>query len=375
MAISCASAIVTEAFPEKERGMGLGFLAVSVSAGLITGPVLGGFLLGWLDWRSIYYVRIPFGLMVLVMALLFLNKDKVQQRKIRFDLLGMLTSSAGLACLMVGINQLNRFGLKSSMFLLTMGLGLLSFMLFILIERRVSDPIVDLSLFKNRVFSSALCGLFTIFLTYSAYILLMPFYLLQAIGMRPSKAGVIMTIVSMTAIIVGPVSGWLSDRFGQVWFATLGALITVTSFWLIGGFDLESRVIDIFPALMLAGLGMGMFQSPNSSSIMGSVRKDRLGTASAMIAMFRQVGISLGMALAGTIYAARMIHHAAELNRAGIQEALANKQAIAHSFSDVFFVSAIAMTLAVALSAATWQARKPQNNLVCKTSPEGTQKT
>ncbi len=361
MAISCGSAIVTEAFPENERGMGLGFLGVSVSAGLISGPVLGGFLLGWLHWRSIFYVRIPFGLIVLIMALAFLKKDESSKEKIRFDLLGMLTSSAGLACLMVGVNQLNRFGLKSPVFALTIGLGLLSFGVFILVEYRAADPIVDLSLFRNRVFSSSLGGLFLIFLTYSVYILLMPFYLLQAIGMTPTQAGVIMTVVSMTAIFVGPISGWLSDRWGQVWFATLGAIATIISFWLIRGFDLESRIVDIVPALVLAGLGMGMFQSPNHSSIMGAVSSDRLGTASAMIAMFRQVGISMGMAVAGTIYTARMIHHMAKLNRTGIEKVLANRQAIALSFSDAFFVSAIAMILAVVLSAMTWQTKKPKN--------------
>ncbi|MCP4752564.1 MAG: MFS transporter [Proteobacteria bacterium] len=362
MAIACGSAIVTEAFPENERGMGLGFLAVSVSAGLISGPVLGGFLLGWLPWRSIFYVRIPFGLIVLVMALLFLKKDDKREGKIRFDLWGTLFSSAGLACLMVGVNQLNRFGLKSTMFSLTMGLGLVCLIIFVYIEKRAIDPIVDLALFKNRVFSSALVGLFLIFLTYSAYILLMPFYLLQAIGMTPSKAGVLMTVVSMIAIFVGPISGWLSDRFGQVWFATLGAILTIASFWLMVGFDLESRAVDIVPALALAGLGMGMFQSPNNSSIMGSVAKDRLGTASAMIATFRQVGISLGMALAGTIYSAQLVFHQNQLSRDGVPAALANRKAISLSFSDSFVISTLMMISVVVLSLMTRQAGKSKNS-------------
>ncbi|MCJ7833460.1 MAG: DHA2 family efflux MFS transporter permease subunit, partial [Deltaproteobacteria bacterium] len=258
MAMACGAAIITEAFPQNERGMGLGLLAVSVSAGLISGPVLGGFLLGWFHWRSIFYVRIPLGLFVLMMALLFLKKDQRRVEKIKFDLWGTLFSSTGLTCLMFGVNQLNRFGLKSSMFYLLMGLGLLSLIIFVFVEKHALDPIVDLSLLKNRVFACALGSLFLMFLTYSAYILLMPFYLLQGIGMTPSKAGVMMTVVSMIAIIVGPISGWLSDRFGQALFATLGAVLTIISFWLIFGFDLESRIVDIIPALALAGLGMGM---------------------------------------------------------------------------------------------------------------------
>jgi len=355
MVMACGAAIVTEAFPQNERGMGLGLLAVSVSAGLIGGPVLGGFLLGWLHWRSIFYVRIPIGLIVLMMALLFLKKDQRRVEKVNFDLWGTLFSSGGLVCLMFGVNQINRFGLKSSMFYLLMGLGFLSLIIFIIVEKHALDPIVDLSLFRNRVFTCALGSLFLMFLAYSAYILLMPFYLLQGIGMTPSKAGVMMTVVSMTAIIVGPISGWLSDRFGQARFATLGAVLTIISFWLIFGFNPESRMFDIILALALAGLGMGMFQSPNNSSIMGAVREDRFGTASAMIATSRQVGISLGMALSGTIYSTQLIYHKAKLIGGGFQGAIVDRQAVSLSFSDAFFISAILMSFVVVLSIMTRQ--------------------
>ncbi len=350
MAMACGAAIVTEAFPQKERGLGLGLLAVSVSAGLISGPVLGGLLLGWLDWRSIFYVRIPMGLIVLVMAVLFLKKDRRKAEKIKFDLWGTFFSSAGLACLMLGINQINHFSLRSPLFYLLVGLGLSSLMLFVLVEKKAADPIVDLSLFRNRVFTCALASLFLMFFTYSAYILLMPFYLLQGISLTPSKAGLIMTTVSMIAIIVGPASGWLSDRFGQVFFAALGAILTIVSFWLMFGFHFQSRIIDIIPALALAGLGMGLFQSPNNSSIMGAVGPDRLGTASAMIATSRLVGVSLGMAMSGTIYSAQLIYHKVELSRQGLPGALIDRQAVALSFSDSFLISSLLMSSVVVMS-------------------------
>jgi MFS family permease len=159
-----------------------------------------------------------------------------------------------------------------------------------------------------------------------------------------------MTVVSMIAIIAGPVSGWLSDRFGQVFFAALGAVLTIVSFWLIFGFHSQSRAADLIPALALAGLGMGLFQSPNNSSIMGAVSSDRLGTASAMIATSRQVGISLGMALSGTIYSGRLIHHQAQLIKGGIRGVPVDRQAVSLSFSDSFLVSALLMSFVVALS-------------------------
>jgi EmrB/QacA subfamily drug resistance transporter len=358
MSMACGAAIVTEAFPQNERGLGMGLVALSVSVGLISGPVLGGFLLEWLDWRSLFYMRIPIGLIVLLMSQFFLKKDHRRIEKIRFDLLGTLFSSGGLACLMIGVNQLNRFGLKSPQFYLLMGLGLLSLVIFIFVEKQALDPIVDLSLFRNRVFSAAVASLFLMFLSYSAYILLMPFYLLQGIGLTPSKAGVVMTIVSMMALIVGPISGKLSDRFGQARFATLGAAVTILSFWLIFEFDDQGRMIDIIPALILAGLGVGLFQSPNNSSIMGAVSQERLGTAAAMIATSRQVGISLGTALAGTIYSSRLIYHQGELVRQGLSGAMVERQAVTLSFSDAFLVSAILMVSVVILSLMTRSQRR-----------------
>jgi EmrB/QacA subfamily drug resistance transporter len=359
MSMACGATIVTEAFPQNERGLGLGLLALSVSAGLISGPVLGGFLLEWLDWRSLFYTRIPFGLIVLLMAKIILKKDHREIGKIRFDLLGTLFSSGGLACIMVGVNQLNRFGLKSSLFYILMGLGLLSFIVFIFIEKQAQDPIVDLSLFNNRVFSAAVGSLFLMFLTYSAYILLMPFYLLQGIGLTPSKAGLVMTVVSMIAMIVGPISGKLSDRFGQTWFATLGAIVTIISFWMIFEFDDKGRMADIIPALAMAGLGMGMFQSPNNSSIMGAVSQDRLGTASAMLATSRQVGISIGTAMSGTIYSGRLLVHKAELVKRGLPIVLVERQAVTLSFSDAFLVSAVMMVIVVGLCLMTGQNKTP----------------
>ena len=287
------------------------------------------------------------------MALVFLKKDKIGAEKIRFDLWGTFFSSAGLACFMFGINQLNRFGLKSPMFYLLMGFGFLSLIIFVFVEKQALDPIVDLSLFTNRVFTCALGSLFLMFLTYSAYILLIPFYLLEGIGMTPSRAGVMMTVVSMIAIIVGPISGWLSDRFGQARFATLGAVLTILSFWLIFGFDLNSRNLDIILALALAGLGMGMFQSPNNSSIMGAV-----GPREAWDRFGYDRHFQAGGDLSGYGFVRDYLFNPAHLSqtdlfRGGLHGAIVDRLAVSLSFSDAFFISAILMSSVVVLSIMT----------------------
>jgi EmrB/QacA subfamily drug resistance transporter len=350
MCVSCGTAIVTEAFPLRELGRGIGFLGVAVSLGFIIGPVVGGFLLHWLDWRSIFYVRAPLSFMVLVLALILLRKDQKPARKVTLDLPGTLTSSLGIFSLVFGMSQIRKLGPKSLIVLLLIGLGILFLGVFVIIERRARDPIVDLSLFKNRLFSMASLGLFLIFVAAPSYILIMPFYLLHGLGWTASQAGLLLAVHSMTTIICGPISGWLSDRFGSSWFAIIGASATTAAYFLMRTFDLHTPVSGIIPVLILLGVGIGTFQPPNNSTIMSATPRDRLGTASALIATLRQVGISLGMALAGTLFATRRVVYQAELIKKGAGLEAITSLSIPPAFHDVLLVSAFVGFAVVILS-------------------------
>jgi len=350
MCISCGTAIVTEAFPLRELGRSLGLLGISVSLGFIIGPVVGGFLLHLLDWRSIFYVRAPLSFMVLVLALTLLRKDEKKAETVRLDLLGTLTSSLGIFSLVFGISQIRKLGTKPFIVLLFIGLSILFLGIFVLIERRVRDPIVDLSLFKNRLFSRASLGLFLIFTSAPPYILIMPFYLLHGLGWSASQAGLLLAVHSMTTIIFGPISGWLSDRFGPSWFAIIGASATTAAYFFMRTFDLHTPVSGIVPVLILLGVGIGTFQPPNNSTIMGATPRDRLGTASALIATLRQVGISLGMALAGTLFATRRTIYQAELIKKGADSGDVISLSIPPAFHDVLLISAFVGCAVVILS-------------------------
>ena len=339
MSIACGPAIVTEAFPPEERGKGLGLLGVSVSLGFILGPTLGGFLLQWLNWRSIFYIRVPVGFITLFMILVLLKKDQVRPGRIRLDLRGAFFSSAGIFCLVLGMSQINKFGFGSLVVSLLIGFGLLSLLVFMFVERRVEEPIIDLSLFKNRVFSSAAWSLFLTLVAAPGYILIMPFYLMHGLGLTASAAGLLMAVNAMTTIVVGPISGSLSDRFGPVWFSTIGAAATAAAFYCVRGFDLETHITAIIPVLVLLGVGIGTFQPPNNSIIMGAVTKEHLGTASALIATQRQVGLSLGMALAGSLFSARRAIYQVELLGQGLETDYVARLSIPLAFQDVLLIS------------------------------------
>ncbi|MFH1490535.1 MAG: MFS transporter, partial [Pseudomonadota bacterium] len=242
MMVSCGAAIVTEAFPPEETGRGLGLFGVAVSIGFIIGPVLGGFLLDLLSWRSIFYVRAPIGLITLILSWTLLKKDRITKGPMRLDILGTCLSSIGLFSMIFGVSQMKRFGPSSLTVLGLITFGLACIVLFILTERRVREPLVDLSLFNNRTFSGAMLSLLLTFVAAPFYILIMPFYLMQGISLSASAAGLLMAVLSLTTIVSGPVSGWLSDRYGAVWFSTSGAWLIAIAFFAMRSFDLQTTV-------------------------------------------------------------------------------------------------------------------------------------
>ncbi len=339
MSIACGAAIVTEAFPVNETGKGLGMLSMSASAGFILGPVIGGFLLEWLDWRSLFYMRAPIGICMFLMAIALLKKDVGRSDKIKLDIMGTLTSSIGLFCLIFGMAQIKNHGFKAPIVLLFVGSGLVILFLFIQVERRATDPIVDLSLFKNRTFSYAMAGLLLFFLAIPPYTLIMPFYFMEGINLSPLESGVLMAVVSMVTIVISPLSGTLSDRFGPVWPSVFGAGATAAAFFCMLGFDLRTDTATIIPVLILLGLGVGAFQPPNNSTIMGAAERGRLGSASALIATERHVGISLGMAMAGAIFSARQTIYQGALRLEGWNDAQALRRAIPPAYREVLLIS------------------------------------
>jgi EmrB/QacA subfamily drug resistance transporter len=349
MTISCGAAIVTEAFPAHEVGKGIGSLGVSVSLGFIAGPVIGGPLLDFLDWRSIFYVRIPLGLAAFLMAILFLDKDQPRHGKLNLDLRGTLTSTAGIFLFVFGVSQMRDYGLASFRVLALAGLGVALIILFVWLERNAQNPILDPALFKDKVFSSAMGALFLHFVAAPPYMLVIPFYLVLGLQMSASDAGLLMAVTSMTTMVFGPGSGWLSDRFNRVWFAAIGAAAAALSFVCMLGFDLQSTAGTIGAAFVLLGVGAGTFQPANNSIIMAAVTREHLGSASALIATERQVGIAVGMAWTGTLFSAWRDGYQGGLVKIGMDSVSASRAAIPPAFHDVLLVSVAINVVVVAL--------------------------
>ena len=302
MTAALSNAIVTDVFPNEERGKALGILGAVVSAGLLSGPIIGGPLLDALDWSSIFYVRVPVGVIGVIMALVLLKEQKVVSTEIRFDWAGTGILFGGLACLLLFLNLGSKQGFTDIPILALCFSAVVLLGLFIVIERRVSQPILNLGLFRSRIFASGVVSMGIMFLCISANTFLAPFYLVHGVGRSYAQAGLLLAVVSSTTIFIGPVSGWLSDKIGTRILCTVGMTLISLALFLLSRLGTESTTLEIIFRFVILGFGLGLFSAPNNSSIMGSVPRQSLSTGSAMIATIRQVGMSSGIAIAGAIF-------------------------------------------------------------------------
>ncbi len=330
--VALGIAIITEVFPEKERGRALGITIAVVGAGLTSGPVLGGLLLEVFDWRAIFYLRLPVGMLTLFMAYAFLKRQPSPGlRGGRFDWGGAFTLFLGLGAFLRAINQGQARGWLSP-FILGLAIGAaFSLGLFLFVESRVSRPVLDIRMFHHRVFAAGTSSLFLTFIVRMSINVLTPFYLIQSLDFSPSLSGLLMGTIPLSLLLLSPVSGWLSDRLGARSLCITGMGVVVLGVLLMLGLDDTSTAADVAITLTLFGVGCAIFEPPNMNLIMGASSKERLGTASAIVSTLRTVGQSVGLALAGAVFATRQQTYSAG--------GMAKGQALAGGFHDALLVS------------------------------------
>jgi EmrB/QacA subfamily drug resistance transporter len=337
MVFAVGPALITRGFPASERGRALGFIGVSVAAGLAIGPTLGGVIIDLLDWRWIFLVNLPVGLFAIVLGRLVIPRDAPRAQ--RFDPLGAVLSLLGLFPLLLALSEGEQWGWTSIPTLGLLALGLASLSAFVIVELRIPHPVLDLSLFRDRLFSTATASAVASYVVTATIMFIMPFYLLRVQGLAAGEAGLLLTPVPAMTAIVGPLSGALSDRIGSRLLSTTGLVVTAVGVGSLAWLDQDTGHLGVIIRLLLVGIGMGLFQSPNSSAIMGSVPRSRLGIASGMVATARNTGMVFGVALAGMVLAVRQPHYLAEVG-VELGPAEAGREALLQSIQDAVLLAA-----------------------------------
>lgn len=302
MLMSNSSAIITATFPPQERGRALGLTGTVVALGNLSGPALGGLLIGFTSWRSIFWINIPIGILGFLAAQIVLPEDKPQHGEETFDILGAIFFTSGMISLLFAINNGQDWGWSSPAIFFGLFLGILLLGLFFHWETRVTHPMIDLSLFRNRPF---LMGNLSGFLSFTAMFtntMLMPFYLQHILNYSPLQVGLMMAIMPIVMIFVAPMSGHASDRIGPVALTTSGLFLTALGLFYLTSVNATSTALQILPGPFLIGLGSSLFQSPNNSSVMSSVPQPKLGLAGGINALVRNLGMVVGVALSVTLF-------------------------------------------------------------------------
>lgn len=302
MLLANGRAITTVAFPPEQRGKALGISSMAFHVGFLTGPTLGGFLIDSVGWRSIFYVNVPFCLLGAYLAWKHLMDTEGRGRGETIDFTGALLLLVVNTSFLYATNQLPHLGLGHPIVLTLLLLSVLTLFLFIWNESRAMTPILSLSLFRNRLFTSGILSLFFISSTQAAIQFLMPFYLQSIMGFTPTQMGWIIIANSVVIVMVAPVAGWLSDRLGSRLLCTAGSGLIVLAQFYIASLDLQSSVLRIIFPLAMSGLGWAIFNSPNQSAVIGAVGRDQVGAASGATVTTARIGISMGLAISATIF-------------------------------------------------------------------------
>jgi EmrB/QacA subfamily drug resistance transporter len=298
------AAILTDAFPATERGKAIGINLVFGVSGSVIGLVAGGILTVALGWRSIFWINIPVGIFATSWAYARLKELSSLQRE-RLDPIGNILFAVGLSVFLLGMTfgAISGFGLFEDAMMVV---GLFMVVMFVYAELKVRSPMMDLSLFKIRPFAAGMLSNLLASISRGAVLLLLVFYFQGALLLDALTAGILIIPFSVAFVSIGPLSGYLSDRYGARAFSTAGLLISAVALLWFGLLPASVPYTILVLPMILAGLGSGMFVAPNISSIMNSSPAARRGIAAGISATMITTGFLLSMGFAFAIMATSM---------------------------------------------------------------------
>lgn len=295
--------IITESFPPDERGKALGFVSTFVALGSMTGPTLGGMILTVLPWTYIFLINIPVGVLSFLIGLRTLPNKKPAKP-------GRLDAKGSVLLLLSILLLFGSFTLLQNGVSLPIIIGIIAgavfLALFIMVEKRMDDPLVPIGIFKNKMFSLNLFTMLTAFVAIGANNIIMPFYLQDARQFSPGMAGLLMTVIPLITAVMGPISGTMSDHIGSELPTMIGLIFTTIGLALMTMLGIDTTIAVIILFLAVIAVGSALFQSPNNSLVMGSVSRDELGLVGSLAGLVRNMGMSVGITAGTSLLYSRM---------------------------------------------------------------------
>jgi len=299
MTMANSQGIITDIFPAKERGKALGLIGTFVSLGSIAGPSVGGIIISSLGWEYIFWVNVPIGLIAVFIGWKVLPADLVKV-KAKVDAPGSLLFAVFIVALFSGLLLGQQSGYGNLWIILSLVLAAAAFILFLRVETKREQPLLELSLFKNPLFSvSILCG-FLVFSANFCFNIIAPFYAQNMLNLSPFSAGFLLMLFPICMVVVAPISGALSDKLGSEPLTFAGLIVMVIAQFGLAALHDGSSLWVVGTWIAMLGIGSGLFQSPNNSLVMSQVPRTQLGSAGSVNSLVRNVGMVVGITIATT---------------------------------------------------------------------------
>lgn len=294
--------IITNVFSARERGTAMGIWGGVTGIATAVGPTLGGVLVQVASWPYIFWINVPLGIAVVVLAVRVIPESSDPTSHQQIDWAGVLVLSASLFCLTFALVEGQNYGWGSATILGLFAAAVLGLVAFVFVERTQREPLMQLSLFRSRVFSVGnICGAALTF-GMMGVLFLLPIFLQSILGYSAIKTGLTLTPLAGVVIFAAPLSGWLSDRIGSRWLVSAGMLVLAGGFFLArAAMSLAADWSSFVIPFMICGIGIGMVMAPLTAVVMASAPRDKAGQASGVLSTMRQLGSVLGIAVMGAV--------------------------------------------------------------------------
>jgi len=341
-----APALSTLAVPADARGRALGIYQMSAAAGYAVGPLIGGILVDTLGWRATFLFRVAPAASLAWLATVKLPPRRMRNDIQRFDLIGALTLAASVAGCLLALSRSGVLGWSSPQVIILALASITCFVGFLITEKRSRAPVVDLNLFRNRPFIIA--NLLSVMANCARFAigLLLPYYMINVLRYPATAGGTLMLAAYLMTILAAPTSGRLSDRIGTARLSSLGLAVEGLGLWMLSRLDGQADYGSLAIALAIVGLGLGIFEAPNMSFIMGSISHTQQGVAGSIANMMRPLGIVFG----ATGWSMYFDHRRQSYSAQTSLQAPTDFYGLVAAFQDVFFAAAGLCAAAFALS-------------------------
>jgi EmrB/QacA subfamily drug resistance transporter len=304
-----SQAMIFRLFPKEKRGQAMGLFGISIMFAPAIGPTLSGYIIQYFDWRLIFFINVPIGIVATLLAI-FSFKELEHRAERKFDMTGFITSTIGFSTLLYGIGLVPENGWSNGEVIFFLSIGSLSLLSFIVIEWFKKNPMLEIRLLKIRTFTIAqiIAGLISVIMFVPLF--LFPIFLQNIGGLTAMQTGLLLLPQALITGLMMPVAGALFDRFGARWLTVVGMGVTAYSLYLTSSLDVNTPFSTIMLWLILRGVGISLVMMPITTAGMNAVPNHMVAQATALSNTIRQVAVSFGIAWATLVLSNRQVFHA-----------------------------------------------------------------